>query len=154
MSIEYRETTRLTDAILALGVLTPLEVLYPDFGYWYVNKCMPGIMTGNDKLIIASEHNQIVGIALGKKDDEETKLRCVRVIPQYQQRSVGVHLIEKMLYSLDEDKPACTVAEELMHAYSRVLVNFFQFRLDEVNKGMYRAGKLEYLFNKEKDELS
>jgi GNAT superfamily N-acetyltransferase len=145
--IEYEKTSRLADAILCKGMLNSLETYYPDFNYWYVNKCMPGVVAGSDSLIVAREHGKIVGVVLGKKDPEETKLRCIRVVPQYQNRGVGLHLIEKMLRDLDNDKPLCTVAEELMHQYSRPLINLFDFKLSRVDKGSYRPQILEYVFN-------
>ncbi len=145
--ISYEPSYRLTDASLAYSLLEGLDNYYPEFGHWYTNKCMPGILVGNDKLLVAREHGQVIGVALGKKTDDEVKLRCVRVLPQYQNRGVGIHLVEKMLRLLDEDKPACTVSEEMLHAFSRPFVNLFHFDLSSVSKGQYRPGKLEYLFN-------
>lgn len=128
-------------------MLSGLENYYPDFQHWYVNKCMPGIIVGSDTLLLARDKNQIVGVALGKRNAHETKLRCVRVLPEYQSRGVGIHLIDHMLRRLDCDKPHCTVSEELLHLYSRPFINRFDFDLSEVSKGHYRAGKLEYIFN-------
>ena len=87
-------------------------------------------------------------MALGKHADDEIKLRCVRVLPEYQNRGTGLHLVDRMLTLLDCDKPHCTVAEEMFHSYSRAFINHFRFNLDEVTKGMYRPGKLEYIFNR------
>jgi len=145
--IEYQNTKRLADAMLAKPMLESLEQYYPDFSYWYVNKCMPGVVAGSDSLIVAREHGQIIGVALGKKSEEETKLRCIRVMPQYQNRGVGLHLTEKMLRELDDDKPLVTVAEEMLHLYSRPFFNLFKFNVTRVEKGMYRRGVLEYIFN-------
>jgi GNAT superfamily N-acetyltransferase len=145
--IHYETSNRLADAVLAKSMLDGLEHYYPDFGFWYVNKCMPGILTGNDLLLVAREHERIIGVALGKKDEHETKLRCVRVLPEYQNRGIGLHLVERTLRALDDDKPHCTVAEELFHQYSRAFINLFQFDLSEVDKGRYRKNKLEYVFN-------
>lgn len=145
--ISYQRTSRLSDAMVARGMLDGLENYYPEFGHWYVNVCVPGIVLGNDTMIVARDKNQIVGIALGKATPEETKLRCVRVLPDYQNKGVGLHLIDHMLRDLGHDKPHCTVAEEMIHLYSRAFVNRFDFDLSKVNKGQYRPGKLEYVFN-------
>lgn len=145
--ITYEKTSRLADAMLAKVMLSGLENFYPDFGYWYVNQCMPGILAGRDTLIVAREHHQVIGVALGKKSEDETKLRCIRVLPQYQQRGVGIHLIDKSLLALDCDKSLCTVSEEMIHQYSRPFVNRFNFELSSVDRGVYRRNKLEYVFN-------
>jgi len=145
--IEYAPSKSFVEAFSILPMLKGLTELYPDFEYWYVNQMVPGLITGNDIMLIAKEHGQTVGVALGKVTDEETKLRCVRVIPEYQNKGTGLHLIEKMLKLLDNDKPHCTVAEEMFHLYSRAFVNYFDFDLSRVDKGIYRPGKLEYVFN-------
>lgn len=145
--IVYEQTSRLADIAVAKGVLDGLENYYPEFGHWYINKCMPGLMLGSDKLLVARDKHQIVGVALGKRSRHETKLRCVRVLPDYQARGVGIHLIEKMLKELNHDKPHCTVAEEMLHQFARPFVNHFGFTLTRVDKGAYRPRKLEYVFN-------
>jgi GNAT superfamily N-acetyltransferase len=144
--MHYERSNTLTDLALAGSLLTGLENFYPDFGHWYTNTCMPGVLVGDDLLIVARDRHQVVGVALGKTG-AETKLRCVRVLPDYQHRSVGIHLIERALRELNCDKPHCTVAEEMLHQFSRPFVNHFGFSLSEVTKGRYRPGKLEYAFN-------
>jgi len=145
--ISYQQSTSLTDAVRAYGMLRGLENFYPDFSYWYCNSVMPGVMVGTDVLILAKEHERVIGVALGKRTAEETKLRCVRVEPECQKRGAGIHLVERMLRALDCDKPLCTVSEEMLHQFSRPFINHFNFELTEVDKGRYRAGKLEYVFN-------
>jgi len=145
--IEYHQSKSFVEAFNVLPILNSLTELYPDFEYWYVNTMIPGLITGDDVLLLAKEHEQIVGVALGKVTPDETKLRCVRVLPSYQNKGTGLHLIEKMLKILDTDKPHCTVAEEMIHSYSRAFVNHFNFDLSRVDKGKYRTGKLEYVFN-------
>lgn len=151
--IEYEKTSRLSDAILAKGMLDGLENYYPGFQYWYVNKCMPGIVLGPDVLIVAREHGQIIGLSLGKKRENEVKLRCIRVLPQYQNRGTGLHLMDRMLHALDNDKPYCTVAEEMLHLYSRPFINAYGFTVDRVDRGAYRKGVLEYGFNAPRDAM-
>lgn len=145
--IQYGRAHRLVDTINAYRLLDGLENFYPEFGYWYKNRVMPGVMMGQDVLMLAREHGQVIGVGLGKRNDHETKLRCIRVLPEYQGRSVGIHLVEKMLRELDDDKPSCTVAEEMLHQFSRPFINLFKFDVSRVEKGMYRPGKLEYIFN-------
>lgn len=145
--IDYVRGRKLTDAVVAYKLLVGMDALYPDFSDWYTNRVMPGVLVGSDILMLAREHGQVIGVGLGKRNQHETKLRCVRVTPEYQNRSVGIHLVERMLRQLDDDKPSCTVAEEMFHQFSRPFINHFDFDLTRVEKGMYRAGKLEYVFN-------
>jgi GNAT superfamily N-acetyltransferase len=146
--IVYERTSRFADAALALGVLSDITTLYPGFRDWYLNTAMPGVVAGSDLLLVARDGPQIVGVALGKRHEDETKLRCVRVQPSHAGRGVGLHLIDRALRALDCDKPLCTVPQELFDEYARPFVNRYGFSLDHVSRGMYRRGINEYVFNK------
>lgn len=132
------------EALLAFPFLASIDTYYPGISDWYVNTVVPG---GSESIILlAREHNRVVGMALGKRA-EERKLRCVRVLPAYAGQGLGLRLIDRMLDALEEEHPACTVSEELLGEYSRAFVNRYGFRLSHVHKGLYRPGKLEYEFN-------
>ena len=145
MNIE--QSNHFVQAFQVLPMLRSLDDLYPGFESWYVNTVVPGVVLGQDTLLLAKDEGRIVGVALGKKTAEETKLRCVRVLPSHENTGIGLRLIESMLEALECDKPHCSVAEELLHTYSRPFVNRYGFRLSGVDKGAYRKGKLEYRFN-------
>lgn len=146
--IKIEPVTSFVAAFSALPFIESLNQYYPDIDYWYVNKVVPGLVTGNDKLLIArdSDYN-IAGIALGKQSDGEAKLRCVRVHPDHQNGGLGIRLIDGMLDLIEERQPGVTVAEEMFHLYSRAFIKRYGFNLSDVVKGRYRQGKLEYGFN-------
>lgn len=137
----------LVRAAQVLPMVRTLDAFYPDVSHWYISTVMPGIVAGNDSLLLALEGGNIVGFALGKRAPDETKLRCVRVLPSHQNTGVGLRLIDRMLEELECEKPHCSVAEEMLHAYSRAFVHRYGFELSAVDKGAYRTGKLEYSFN-------
>ena len=132
---------------MALNMLQGLNQYYPDFSFWFVNRVMPGVMTGNDILIVAKEHDQIIGVSIGKKHADEKKLRCVRIAPSHQKRNVWKPIIDATLRELDCDKPVCTVAQEMIDLYSRIFINHYGFNLTGVDRGTYRRGINEYCFN-------
>lgn len=127
--------------------LKSLDSYYPDFSHWYINRVIANIDDPTNVILLAKDHNSVVGVALGKKSEDEVKLRCVRVASPYQARGIGLRLIDKMLDELEERNPHCTVSEELLHQYSRIFVNRYGFELSRVDKGRYRPSKLEYCFN-------
>jgi N-acetylglutamate synthase-like GNAT family acetyltransferase len=131
----------------ALPLLQSLDRLYPGFRDWYLKTVIPGLALGRDKLLVALQDTRIIGVALGKRSDDETKLRCVRVIPEFEHSGVGIRLIDSMLDVLECEKPHCTVAQEMFHSYSRPFVERYGFELSGVDKGRYRRGVLEYSFN-------
>lgn len=144
--INYAVSKNMVEAFIALDMLRHLENYYPDFEYWFVNKVIPGLVIEKDLMLLAKDNDKIIGVSLVKKA-EENKLRCVRVLPEYQKKTVGIHLIEKSLLLLNDDKPVCSVSEEMFHDFSRPFINYFNFNLSYVDKGAYRPAKLEYFFN-------
>lgn len=146
MAINYTTQPTLTQALMAQGFIASLDKYYPNITDWYLNTVIPGIYTGNDKIVMAFEANHLIGLALGKVG-QETKLRCVRVHPQAQSTGVGVRLMDRLFDLLGTNTPHTSVSEELLHHYSRTLINRYGFKLNRVEKGLYRRGKLEYLFN-------
>lgn len=144
--ITYTRTQSLTDCYRAYPLVANLDTYYPDFSDWYWNKVVPSTVCGSSFVVLAQDGDQVVGAALAKVG-EEPKLRCVRVLPHLRGRGVALHLIDRALAALGHDLPELTVPEELIHDYSRMLVNRYGFQLQNVDKGLYRPGKLEYQFN-------
>lgn len=144
--VKLDPTISLTSALSVLPFIQSLDHYYPDITHWYVNKVVPGLSLGNDKLLIARDNGVIAGVALGKMG-EESKLRCIRVHPDYQNTGLGIRLIDSMLELIEDGKPGVTVSEEMLHQYSRAFVKRYGFELSDVTKGRYRRGKLEYAFN-------
>lgn len=145
MRIEASST--LADALEALPFLQSLDRYYPHIAQWYLETVVPDVLAGRGTLLLAREGGQLAGVALGKRSPDETKLRCVRVAPPWQNTGVGLRLIERMFEALETERPHCTVSEELLHQYSRPFVMRYGFELTAVEKGLYRKGKLEYRFN-------
>lgn len=146
-------TPSLADLLRVEDFLCDLNGYYPGFSDWYVNRVMPSAIISRQGLILAQDDGNLVGVAL-YRPGIKAKLRCVRVRPDYQARGLGLRLIDKALHTLNCDKPAVTVPQELWHDYARIFVERYDFDLTRVVKGMYRPGKLEYMFNTKDEERS
>lgn len=148
MAIHIEQSSDPLKLFLAYELISDLNTYYPGFLHWYREKAKPSVLQGNSYLVLAMDAGRIVGVAMSKKSPDETKLRLVRAHPDYQNSGLGIRLIDKSLELLEERRPHCTVCEEMFPLYSRAFVNYYGFRLDEVSKGEYRRGRLEYKFNK------
>lgn len=146
MSVIIKRTTNVVEALLAKPFLEGLDAFYPNFSDWYVNTVLAELKDPDNIIMLAKENGMVVGVGMGKRG-EETKLRCIRVHPQYQNSGLGIRLLDTMLDRLEVRKPHCTVSEELLHQYSRLFVRRYGFHLNDVTKGQYRPQKLEYNFN-------
>lgn len=147
MTVAYRTSNLLVDLVRAHQLMRGLDRYYPEFDHWYFNKVVPGVLSGLDGLILAETKAGLAGAALVKLGLGEQKIRCVRVDPRFKGRGLAIHLMDGCLRMADCDKPAISVAEELVHDWSRILVNRFGFSLSHVEKGAYRPRVLEYFFN-------
>lgn len=144
--ISYRTSKALADCYGAFVLTSGLDRFYPEFNDWYWNKVAPSVMVGDSEIVLAEEHGQMIGVSLIKAG-AKPKLRCLRVRADYANRGVGIHLIDRSLAKLGCDRPGVTVPEEKINELSRIMVNRFGFSLLRVDKGMYRPGMLEYVFN-------
>lgn len=140
--VKISQSNNSIEALLALPFIASVDQYYPNMSNWYINTVVPGIVISNNILLVAKEGEEIVGIALAKTD----KLRCIRVAESYKNKGLGIKLIDKAL-SLIGDRPRLSVCQELIHDYSRIFVNRYNFNLTNVAKGKYRPHKLEYFFN-------
>lgn len=141
-----RTTTKLIDTFTVFPMLSNLDAYYPDFEKWYFNKVVPGILNGDNKLLLYSTHGEIQGVGL-IKDTDEKKIQCIRVRPGNENSGIGIKLLDKAIELLENRSPVITVSEEMINQYSRPFVKRYGFKLSDVVKGQYRKGKLEYHFN-------
>lgn len=145
--MKYRNPSNILDLHMAFKLLEPISPMYPKFKDWYWDNVVPGIILGNDKIIIAENKYEIVGVAVIKNSEQEKKLRALRVSEKYQKTGAGLHLIDKSLKELNHDKPVVSVSEEMINEFSRIFINRYNFDMTHVYKGLYRKDKLEYEFN-------
>jgi len=142
----YRNPSSITDLYQAFNILLHISELYPGFNEWYWDKVVPGIINGQDKMIIAENRGELVGISIIKKGEED-KLRALRITEKYQKKGYGLYLIDQSLKELDNPRPVVSVAEEMINQYSRIFINRYGFDISHVYNSLYRKGKLEYEFN-------
>lgn len=151
--IIFKEATNILELKMAYENIKKIGEYYPNFYDWYWNKVVPGILLKNDKIILGFKNNELIGTSILKLDNNEKKLRALRIEDKFQSKGYGLHLIDESLKILNCDKPLCTVNEHLIHDYSRIFINRYNFDLTYVHKGIYIKNELEYQFNGIKDNI-
>lgn len=131
----------------AYAAVRDLTDSYPGFSEWFFGTAMPDLASGRGRMLLAEQDGTVVGLALGKRDPAETKLRCLRVVPGMRHRGIGLGLLDRMLRELGCDRPLVTVPQDMLHEHATTFVNRYGFALTAVERGTYRAGRLEYVFN-------
>lgn len=142
--MKIQEANGPVERLLALPFIQNIDALYPGIENWFVNTVIA--MDNSTVLVARDSTNFVAGVSI-LKHGYEKKLRCVRIHPSYVNSGLGIRLIDASLEKLECERPLCSVAEEMLHNYSRAFVSRYGFKLTSVEKGVYRRGKLEYLFN-------
>lgn len=130
----------------ARGCLKNLSDFYPDFSLWFEGKVEPGLMTGERSLLIRHVGERLAGIAVLKHDGLETKLCCLRVLPEFAGSGVGLRLFEDSFEHLKTSQPLLSVCEEQLPKFIRIF-DYFGFRLGHRYQDFYRAGSSEHSYN-------
>ena len=140
---------RVTDpltALLSKPFIASLDQYYPDISNWYHYRIVNELNDSNCILLHAYQNEKLVGVSIAKKGIDP-KLRCVRISKELESSGLGIKLINRTLDEMETDKPMVTVSEELFHQYSRAFHHYYDFKIEQVLKGLYRENKLEYIYN-------
>jgi len=147
----FRNPENLSELFHIYSLLKPISNLYPDFSNWYWDKVVTGVLLGKDKIIIAENKAEIIGVSIIKNSPNENKLRALRIVDKFQKTGAGLYLMDESLKELGDSKPIVSVADEMINEYSRMFINRYDFNLTHVYNGLYRKNHLEYEFNGNKN---
>jgi len=142
--VDEQDTFNTTTKIF--NMLAESKELYPGFFNWYFRKFVPGLRDGSRKIIVSYVEGEIGGVALIKNDGVEKKICGVRVNGKYRKMGIGVRLFRECLEVLNTTKPMVTVSSERLSSFSKIL-KYYDFKLEQINKGYYRENSNEYVFN-------
>jgi hypothetical protein len=131
---------------LSSDTLSNLSEYYPGFGQWYAHKVVPGLKTGERKILLRYIDNRIAGIAILKSTSEEKKLCCLRVLPDFQGSGVGIRLFAESFKHLETEQPLLSVAEEQFSRFERIF-RYFSFEVGNRYEDLYRKKKFETSYN-------
>lgn len=146
MTITLEQVKDPVQALLSKPFITGLDPFYPNISDWYHYQVVGRLDDNESVLIHAYDGGRLVGVSIAKRGSQ-TKLRCVRVTKDLEGIGLGIRLINHTLELLEQERPLITVSEELFHQYSRAFHHYYNFKLEQVAKGLYRKGKLEYVYN-------
>ena len=126
--------------------LSVVSLCYPAFDMWLSGRVMPGLYSGDRRLLVEARNGVLAGIAIVKDDGLEKKLCCLRVMPKFQGTGLGLRLFDRAFESLRTEKPLLSVSEEQKPRFER-LFEYYGFSVEGVAIGYYRPKKLEYSVN-------
>lgn len=120
--------------------------LYPDFQGWFYGKVVPGLRNGERSIIPWTIDSKFAGIAICKRGPIERKLCTLWISPDVRARGVAAKLARDAFAWIGDSKPLFTVPEERSAEFAG-LVEGWAFSKPTAYTGLYRAGRVEYVFN-------
>lgn len=117
---------------------------YPDFFNWYYLKVIPGLLTGDRKILIETRDKDLKGIAIVKYS--EKKICHLNVMNIYKGSGAGIKLFERCFQELNTRRPFLTISEEKLLLFKRI-ISYYDFKLTSVRYDLYRKNKKEYFYN-------
>jgi hypothetical protein len=136
------DPAKVFDTLVKAGVSS----LYPDFQAWFYGKVIPGLQLGERCIIPCTIDSRLAGVAICKRTLIERKLCTLWVSQDFRTRGVAVDLARDAFAWMSDSKPLFTVPEERSSEFSG-FVEAFSFSEAVPYHSLYRAGRVEYVFN-------
>lgn len=139
------EQTMYHDAVYSF--LWQLSFEYVGFRNWYDRLFADThrLQSGRE-IVICTTADQIVGVSILKKDEEESKICTLRVAKQAQHNGIGKQLILKSIDWLQTDKPFITVRSYKEFQFEK-LFQYFGFKKEDAYPGYYGLLGTEITYN-------
>lgn len=126
-------------------VLGGVAPLYPNFDIWLNFTFRRNVASGQRKVAVAHNGSQIQGVALLKKDVEESKICTFYVLPECRGLGVGGELLDLAVAELGSQEKVITVSDERMNELTPLLSSR-GFEVISSCNGLYREGSTEHFF--------
>lgn len=136
----------------AMDFLHALSGTYPGIETWFTQKVIPGLSRGTRHIVRVERDDKLVGVGIAKNEDGEQKLCTIRVHPSFQNRGIGIRIIDELLEWLNTEYPLVTVCEEHIGAFNKIFAHY-GFVVTSVSMDLYRPGKAEFIFNEPSSPL-
>ncbi|QUS38086.1 GNAT family N-acetyltransferase [Tardiphaga alba] len=120
--------------------------LYPGFDAWFATKVIPGLRSGERRIITCFMRETLAGVAICKRTESEAKLCTLWVAPEARGRGAATELAKEAFAWLGNVKPLFTVPDERLPEF-QPLLRAWSFSDHVEASGMYRPGRIEHVFN-------
>lgn len=126
--------------------LNAVSPMYPDFSIWWNFTFRRGLSSGQRKIVLAHYGDQIVGVALLKKNMHESKICTFYIAPDFREMGVGGELMDLALETLDSNNTFITVSDERQRQLAPLLSSRGFILVNSVD-GLYRSKSSEHFYS-------
>ena len=126
--------------------LKKLSWQYPNFESWLDEKVLTGLYDGTRSIIVEWRNGKIAGVAILKHDSKEKKLCCLIIMPDFQNKGIGIKLFKKVFSVLGTDKLLLSISEDKLPEFEKIF-NYFGFVKTETYPKLYNPNSTEISYN-------
>lgn len=125
--------------------LVDVSGLYPNFDGWLNFKFCRNLASGQRKIALAHNGNEIIGAALLKSDTFESKICTFYVDPAFRGMNIGSKLMDLSISTLDNPNTFITVCDERKSELDPLLSSR-GFTLEKSVGGLYHSRSFEHFY--------
>lgn len=118
---------------------------YPNFYGWLNFKFLRNLASGQRKIALAHNGNNILGVALLKSDNFESKICTFYVDPAFRGMNIGGKLMDLSISTLDNPDTFITVCDERKSELTPLLSSR-GFTLEKSVDGLYYSHSSEHFY--------
>lgn len=134
------------DFVRLYQFLAEIAPLYPNFKSWFNFTFRRNMPSGERKIALAHNGDDIIGAALLKQSEIESKICTFMIAEQFRGYSIGNDLMDLALATLDDKEATITVSSE-RNDYLLPLLRNKGFELQDTVSGYYRTDSTEYFYS-------
>lgn len=97
---------------------------YQEYLKWYYNKNIPRVLNGNGEIIFYLDGFTVTGLAILKKDVDESKICTFMVNEDYRKKEYSKKLLEDSFEYLGTDKPLITIPEKRIEEFKSIITAY------------------------------
>jgi len=97
---------------------------YQEYLKWYYTKNIPRILSGTGDIIFYLDGLIIAGLAILKKDQEESKICTLLINEEYRKKGYSKELLESSFNYLGTDKPLITIPSNRVQEFQKIITAY------------------------------
>ena len=118
---------------------------YPGYKDWF-SKQIVGCFKGERTILYTKDNNKVSGLIFLKKDNDETKICTLYVLPEYRKKDIATKLIEASFEYLGTSKPLATVNSSKLEMFKKI-IDKYGWEISDKIDNIYNDGETEIVLN-------
>lgn len=118
---------------------------YPGYKDWF-SKQIIGCFKNERTILYTKDSDKITGLIFLKKDNKESKICTLYVLPEYRNMDIATKLIEASFKYLETSKPLATVNSSKFKMFAKIIDKYGWKITEEIND-IYNEGETEIVLN-------